>query len=191
MTELFNVLTAFGISAPAGLNAYMPLFLVGLLARFTDLIKLRQPFDMLANEWVLGVLGILLFVELFVDKIPGVDHVNDAIGTLVRPAAGALLFASTNNVVTDMNPALALICGLLAAGSVHAMKATTRPVVTAFTGGVGNPVVSIVEDIVTFFSVILAIIMPILVLGFLVVTAAFVTWLILRRRSRKAAALLT
>lgn len=189
MTEFLNVLTAFGISAPAGLNAYMPLFLVGLVARFTNLIKLQQPFDMLANEWVLGVLGILVLVELFVDKIPGLDHVNDVIGTFVRPAAGAVLFASTSNVVTDMHPAFALICGIVAAGGVHAVKATTRPVVTTLTAGMGNPVVSIVEDIVAFVAVLAAIITPILVLVFLAFTVAFITWFVLRRRSRKQAAL--
>ena len=41
MELLTGIFTAFGLSASAGLNAYIPLLLVGLLARYTDLINLN------------------------------------------------------------------------------------------------------------------------------------------------------
>lgn len=145
MIESFsNLFTAFGLSTSAGLNAYLPLLIVALTARFTDLIELRPPFDWLTNPWVIAVLAVLLLIEIFADKVPVVDHANDVIQTVIRPAAGAILFASTNNVISDIHPAFALVCGVLLAGGVHATKATVRPVVTATTGGLGNPVVSTV-----------------------------------------------
>ena len=94
-----QVLTAFGLSASAGLNAYIPLLMIALLARFTDWVHLSAPFDLLSNEWVIGALVVLLVVETFADKIPGVDHVNDFIQTFIRPTAGAILFASEANVL--------------------------------------------------------------------------------------------
>ena len=121
LEALSNIFTAFGISASAGLNAYLPLLIVGLVARYTDLIKLNKPFDLLSNGWVLGVLGVLLLIEILVDKIPAVDTVNDMIQTFVRPAAGAILFAAASNTIADIHPVLAMICGILAAGSVHAV----------------------------------------------------------------------
>ena len=182
---MIDVLSAFGLSSAAGLNAYLPLLIVGLTARYTDLVTLRAPWDALENPWVLGVLGVLLLIEMTVDKIPAVDTVNDVIHTVVRPAAGAVLFASSSNVISDVNPALAMICGLLMAGGVHAAKATARPVITASTGGIGNPVVSLLEDVVSAITAIVSIVLPavaaVVILG---VLALFLWWFFRRRRRR-------
>ena len=87
------------------------------------------------------------------DKVPAVNHINDLIQTVVRPAAGAIAFAASAKVITDVNPVLALACGLLVAGSVHVAKsAAVRPVVTATTGGAGNVPVSIAEDVTSYGS---------------------------------------
>jgi len=164
MGVLGSILAAFGLSAASGLNAYIPLLMVGLTARFTNWIHLSPPFDLLANEWVIGALVVLLAIEFFADKIPLVDHVNDVIQTFIRPAAGAILFASEAHVITSIHPVLALILGLLVAFGVHATKAAARPLVTVTTGGIGNPVVSTVEDIVSFVISLTAILAPVLLL---------------------------
>ena len=59
-----DIFSAFGLSASAGLNAYIPLLIVGLLARYTDTISLSQPWDTLTDPWVLLVLAVLLLVEI-------------------------------------------------------------------------------------------------------------------------------
>jgi hypothetical protein len=177
------ILTGLGLAAAAGLNAYIPLVVVGALQAL-NWVDFGQPYDNLANPWVLGVLVVLLVVEVFADKIPAVDSVNDVIQTVIRPAAGAVLFAASTGV-TDMPPALALVAGLLTAGTVHGTKAAIRPVVNAGTAGAGAPVVSTGEDIVSTALSFIAILAPILVL---VVLVAFV-WLVvrwLRRRRRRA-----
>ena len=120
MDLLLGIFTAFGLSASAGLNAYIPLLVVGVIGHYTDWITLNNPWDLLANPWVLIVLGVLVIIEMLADKIPAVNHINDAVQTFVRPAAGAVAFAASAKVITDINPVLAMICGLLVAGSVHA-----------------------------------------------------------------------
>jgi len=184
MDLLLGVFTAFGLSASAGLNAYIPLLVVGVIAHYTDWITLNNPWDLLANPWVLIVLGILVIIETLADKIPAVNHINDAIQTFVRPAAGAIAFAASAKVITDVHPVLALICGLLVAGSVHAVKSVAvRPVVTATTGGAGNVPVSIAEDIFSTVMSILAIVVPILVAIILILMVIlFFRW----RQSRRA-----
>ena len=170
MDLLLGVFTAFGLSASAGLNAYIPLLVVGVIAHYTDWITLNNPWDLLANPWVLIVLGILVIIEMLADKIPAVNHINDAIQTFIRPAAGAVAFAASAKVITDINPVIALICVLLVAGSVHAVKSVAvRPVVTATTGGAGNVPVSIAEDIFSTVMSVLAILVPILVVIILIV----------------------
>lgn len=184
MDLLMGVFTAFGLSASAGLNAYIPLLVVGVIGHYTDWITLNNPWDLLANPWVLIVLGILVIIEMLADKIPAVNHINDAIQTLIRPAAGAVVFAASAKVITDLNPVLAMICGLLVAGSVHVVKsAAVRPVVTATTGGAGNVPVSIAEDIFSTLMSILAIVLPIMVAVILVLMVMlFLRW---RQRRRE------
>ena len=182
MDGLLSVFTAFGLSTSAGLNAYLPLLLVGLLARFTDLITLESPWNALESWWVIGVLTVLLVIELLVDKVPAVDTINDTIQTFVRPVAGAILFAASAGVISEAHPVLAIICGLLISGGVHAVKATTRPVVTATTGGTLNPVVSVAEDVLSLIVAILSILVPLLLMLFLLLV---VIWFIRWRRRRR------
>ena len=186
MDLLTGIFTAFGLSASAGLNAYIPLLLVGLIARYTDLMHLNAPWDTLAHPGIILMLCVLVIIEMLADKIPAVNHLNDLIQTLIRPAAGAVAFAASANVVTDVSPVLALACGLLVAGTVHVAKAgALRPMVTATTGGVGNVPVSIAEDIVSTVLSILAIVLPILIGTLLVVLAAFVIWWLYRRANQE------
>jgi hypothetical protein len=177
MDVLLGIFSAFGLSASAGLNAYIPLLIVGTLAHYTNLIKLNSPWDTLANPYILILLGVLVIIEMLADKIPAVNHINDLIQTFIRPAAGAVAFAASANVITDINPILALACGLLVAGTVHVAKsAAVRPAVTATTGGAGNVPVSIAEDIVATVLSFLAILLPILVGMLMIVTLALLLW---------------
>ena len=177
-----GILAAFGLAAATGLNAYLPLLIVGLLARYTELITLKAPWSALANPVVLVVLAGLLAIEMTVDKIPAVDTVNDVIQTLFRPAAGAILFAASGNLISDVSPVLAMICGLLIAGGVHTAKAISRPAVTAGTLGTANPVVSVAEDAVSGVTTILAVVAPALLAALIILGAYWVIrW---RRRSR-------
>ena len=182
---MIDILSAFGLSSAAGLNAYLPLLIVGLLARYTDVITLNQPWDLLENPWVLALLALLLVLEMTADKIPAVDSVNDVIQTVFRPAAGAILFASSNNVISDMSPVLALALGLVAAGGMHAAKATARPVVTAATAGAGNPVVSLLEDILAAVMTLVAILLPAIAALFVLIVGVLIgRWFWKRRRNR-------
>jgi len=185
MEALFGIMSAFGLSASAGLNAYIPLLVVGVIAHYTDWIKLTPPYDLLTNAWILILVSVLLIIEMLADKVPAVNHINDIIQTIFRPAAGAIIFAASAHAVTGIHPVLALICGLLVAGSVHIVKAAAvRPAVTATTGGTANVPVSIAEDVVATVLSILSIVIPILVGVFLVVLVALIIWWFWRRASK-------
>jgi len=184
LAALTALLSAFGLSASAGLNAYIPLLVVALTARFTPLITLNAPYDILTSGWVIGALFVLLVVEVLADKVPGVDHLNDLAGLILRPAAGAVLFAASTGAVAAIDPRLAVVAGLLVAGAAHSAKATARPMVTATTGGLGNPVISTVEDVAALFTSILAVVFPLLIGAVALVFALIVAWWMTRRRRR-------
>ena len=185
MEALGGVLSAFGLSASAGLNAYVPLLIVALVARFTDWIELGQTWDALTSWWVIGALLILGLIEFFADKVPAVNHINDIVQTFIRPTAGAVLFAASTDVVTTIHPVIALIAGLLISGGVHAVKsAAIRPAVTATTGGAGNVPVSIAEDVVATVISILAVVIPVIIAALIVLVTAWLIWLLWRRANQ-------
>ncbi len=178
-----SLATAFGLSTSAGLNAYIPLLVVAVLARFTSLITLSEPYDALASWWVIAILAVLLLVEIFVDKVPAADTANDIIQTFIRPAAGAILFAASTKTI-GIHPVLGAVCGVILAGGVHVVKSGGRPIVAATTAGVGNPIVSTVEDTISLVMSVLAIVTPYLVLAFIVLLGALVAWWYVRRRAQ-------
>jgi hypothetical protein len=185
--EILNVLSAFGLSASAGLNAYIPLLVVALLAKFTTLIHLSKPWDALTSWWTIGILVLLSLIEFFADKVPAVNHVNDIIHTVVRPAAGAIVFAASTQAVTDLHPVLAIILGLFISGSVHTVKSVAvRPAVTAATGGAGNIPVSILEDVVSTVTSVLSVVLPVFVGIILILLIALVLWFLIRRLKKLA-----
>jgi hypothetical protein len=178
---LAGILSAFGLSGAAGLNAYVPLMIVAVLGRL-GLLHLGEPFDVLTRSWAIVIIGVLLLIEIVVDKIPGADHVNDVVQTFVRPAAGAVLFAASAGIITDMHPAIALVAGLLVAFSVHATKAAARPVVNASTLGVGAPVVSTIEDVIATITSFVAVFLPFIILAVALFFGGAAFWVFQRRR---------
>ncbi len=186
MDLFFHLTTAFGLSTSAGLNAYIPLLAIAIIAKIGDLggprlLTLTKPWDVLEHPAVIAALAVLLLVEIFADKIPAVNHVNDVIQTVVRPTAGVVAFAATTGAV-GVDPVVAVICGLILAGTVHAAKSVVvRPAVTAATGGIANPVVSTIEDVIAAVVSLLSIILPWVIALLLVALLALVVWLLLRR----------
>jgi hypothetical protein len=169
-------LTGLGLAAPAGLNAWVPLLVLALSDRLTDKVNLTQPYDFLSSTGVIILLLVLLGIEIVVDKIPGFDHANDLIQSVFRPAAGAILLMATTNDRGVINPVIAMVLGLAVAGAVHAVKTISRPAITLSTGGLGNPIVSMIEDGVAILASILAIVLPVLAIFLFVLMAIFVYW---------------
>lgn len=180
-----GIYAAFGLSVSAGLNAYIPLLVVALMSKL-GVLDLGSPWELLSNWWIIGVLLVLSVIEFFVDKVPAINHINDGIQTFVRPIAGAIVFASSANVITDINPIFSLVAGLLVAGGVHTLKAgALRPAVTATTAGTGNIFVSIFEDVVATVLSIMAVLIPVVLGILMVLLASMVIWLFWRRANKK------
>ncbi|MEU4549343.1 DUF4126 domain-containing protein [Nonomuraea dietziae] len=187
---MLAALTGLGLSTAAGLNAYIPLLVVGVLANLSDAVKLPDGYGWLSNWGVLAIIAVLLLAEFVLDKVPVVDSVNDAIQTAVRPASGGVVFSATaaaaeidSSTWMTENPWAGWLIGIVTALAVHVLKSTARPVVNATTGGLGAPVVSTVEDAGSLGVSLVAIFLPVLVLVLLAALAVFAWWAIRRVRS--------
>jgi uncharacterized membrane protein len=188
-----ELLTGAGLATAAGLNAYIPLLLFGLGARFFDWVQLPPAWAWLSNEWVLLVIGVLLVLEIVADKIPAVDSVNDIIQTVVRPTAGGILFGagtgSQTVAVTDpaqfftSNAWVPVAIGVVLSLVVHVTKTMARPAANAASFGFAAPVLSTIEDGVSLALAFFAIVLPILVI--LGIVGVAIGGIALVRRSRR------
>ena len=177
-----EILTGIGLAVPAGLNAYLPIIAVGLAQRF-GVLELAAPYDLLGQWFVLGLASLLFAIEFVADKVPAVDTVNDVVQTVVRPAAGGILFAATSSAAVDVHPTLLIVAGVVLAGGVHAAKATARPLANAGTAGLGGPAMSLGEDVVAALGSIVAIVAPALVLVVVLAVVALIWRLRTLRRA--------
>lgn len=173
-----------GLAACAGLRAWLPLLLLGSLARW-GMVDLSPSFQFIGSNRALILFGVATIVEMAGDKIPVVDHALDALSTVLRPAAGSLLAASVLWSVSDPLTALALGVAVGAPSALvpHAAKSTLRVASTAFTGGLANPVLSFLEDGAAFLMFVLTVVLPIVAAALVAVTAFFVLRKLLRRSS--------
>ncbi len=194
---MLALLTGTGLAASAGLNAYIPLLLIGLLGRYTGLIDLPHGWNWLSNGWVLLILGVLLAVEVVADKVPAVDSINDLLQTAVRPTAGGLAFGagSSSKTVTVSDPGsfftsrqwVPIVAGIVIALVIHVGKASARPVINTATVGFGGPVASVAEDATSVVVSLVAIVVPVLVVVCLI-AMLLGFWSLRRRRARRRAA---
>ncbi len=191
-------LVGSGLAAAAGLNAWMPLFLLGIADRFTSWVELPAGWSWLSHDITLWITGVLLVVELIADKFPVVDSINDVIQTVIRPAAGGIVFGagSSAETVTVDDPTsffsdgswVPVAVGIAIALGMHALKAAARPLANAATAGLAAPVVSTAEDASSFALVLFAVFIPVLAGLFLIGIFVTAFWLIRRSRRRKRAA---
>ena len=172
-----------GLAACAGLRAWLPLLLAGLLAR-AGVLELGPSFRFIASNQALILFGVATVVEMLGDKIPAVDHTLDALSTFLRPAAGSLLAASVLWRVPDPLTALALgvAVGAPTALVPHAAKSTLRAASTAFTGGIANPVLSLIEDLAAVVMFVFTIVLPVAVALVILSVAFLLVWRLSRRR---------
>jgi len=179
MGALIALATGLGLSTAAGLNAFLPLLTIGILARF-GLIELAAPFGLLAHPLVLLIIAALAVLDFMGDKLPAVDSALHAAGIIVAPIAGAILALAAQGDIATIHPLVVAAAGLVAAGGTHLARAAVRPVVTTATAGTANPVLSFIEDGASLVLSVLAILAPALAVILLLVLAV-VLFRVLRR----------
>lgn len=195
-----DALTGLGLASSAGLNAWIPLLVLGLLDRYTQFVDLGPHFAWLSNGWVLIIFAVLLALEVVADKVPAIDSMNDVVQTVIRPTSGGIVFGSSMTseiagltvggqtaTVTDPEQFVSsgtwvpIVIGVLLALVVHGIKAFTRPVANTASAGVAAPVLSTAEDGAAVVLSVVAVFVPLLVLLLLLVLA-WVAWRLLRQR---------
>jgi len=185
-TWILPALLGLGLASATGLRTFLPLLMLAMAARFEMFgVRLIDQMDWLVSWPAIAALSTAAVAEFAGDKIPAVDHALNAVGYVSRPVAGAL---AAGSVFWAVDPAAAAIAGLIvgapAALAFNAAQTGVRVGSTATTGGLGNPVVSMIEDVLAFLTVIVAFLAPILIPIVLIGLAVVVFRLARRIRDR-------
>lgn len=182
MELAIQIAMGLSIAACAGLRAFLPLLVVGLLGR-NGYLELNPAFAFLARTDALIVFGLATVVELLADKVVAVDHFLDGIATFLRPVAGTVLAGS---LLTHLDPlpaaTLALVVGGAPALTVHAGKAVARykaSMLVPLHGGLGNTLLSLGEDALSGFGIWLALIAPIVAALLSLALMGLAVWLLI------------
>ena len=181
MITVVQLMMGVSLAACCGLRAWMPMLIVGLLAK-AGYVELSPAFSFLARNDALIIFGVATALELLGDKVILIDHFLDAVGTIVRPAVGTVLASS---MLTHMDPLAATTLGLIAGGStaftIHAGKTVLRAKCSAlahFHVGAGNAALSTLEDVLAVGGVFLATFVPVLAFLLALAVMAFMTWMV-------------
>lgn len=143
MPDLLALAAALGWAS--GVRLYAVVFLVGAMGA-AGWIALPPGLHLLAHPAVLAASGFMMAVEFFADKIPWIDSLWDAVHSVIRIPAGALLAGAVFGADSSaMGLAAALLGGSLAATS-YATKATTRAAINASPEPFSNWLASFLED---------------------------------------------
>lgn len=164
-----------GLSWASGLRLYLTVLVVGVLARF-GVVHLPDSLAALASSWVIGTAAVLALVEFFADRIPAFDSLWDAIHTLIRIPAGALLAAGALGHADPMLMTVAALAGGMLAGSAHLTKAGTRALINFSPEPVSNWIASSTEDVLVGIGIALALFAPAVFLLFMIAFVLFAGW---------------
>jgi|tagenome__1003787_1003787.scaffolds.fasta_scaffold20983189_3 hypothetical protein len=173
------------LAATAGLRAFLPVFSASLAAWMTDL-PLPGNLAWLEKPQTVLIFGVATLLEILGDKVPLVDHALDSIQLLTKPVLAVL--AATPflyQAAPEYSVAIAIVLGAPLALGVHSAKATARLGSTATTAGLGNPVLSVAEDVAAIAAIILGFLVPLLALVLMAATIFFIARLALRVRRRR------
>jgi len=165
--QLVAIAAALGWAS--GIRLYAVLAITGLVG-YAGWVQLPPGLHLLQHPLVLGASALMLFIEFFADKIPGLDTVWDLVHTVIRIPAGAALAASVFGADHATWALVAALVGGTLAATAHTAKATTRAAINTSPEPFSNIAVSLAEDGLVPLALWAAFAHPFAFLGLLAVT---------------------
>ncbi len=166
-TTLITISRIVGVPFLAGINLYMTVLILGLVARFTNGI-LGAEFDIFANWWIIGIAAVLTVIEFIADKIPAIDNIWDTVHSFIRTPGGMVIAGIIASGSDPVWVVAAVLVGGVVSFTAHGTKSSFRAATTQAAAGHGNMAVSVAEDIFTFGGALLAVFAPTVLAGIVI-----------------------
>ena len=184
-----SIFLAFGLSAACGFRIFIPPLTYGLLYK-ADLVQLGEGWNWIGNDWVIGVLALSALIEIIGNLVPWLDNLLDVLATPTAIFAGTTLSAiSLSEIDPGLKWMLSVMSGVLVTGGFQLSTVTLRGFSSIFTGGLLNPIISFIEDIISLGISIAIILFPLLGIFIVLLIALFLRTIYIRLKKTKRFAL--
>tara|TARA_B100001989_G_C24473555_1_gene430524 strand:+ start:18 stop:698 length:681 start_codon:yes stop_codon:yes gene_type:complete len=184
-TLITSIFLAFGLSAACGFRIFIPPLTYGLLYK-ADLVQLGDGWYWIGNDWVIAVFALAALIEITGNLVPWLDNLLDVIATPTAIIAGTTLSAAC---LSEIDPGLkwmlSVMSGVLVTGGFQLTTVGLRGLSSIFTGGLINPIISFIEDLISLVISIAVILFPILGILLVILIALFLRRIYIRLKKRK------
>ena len=184
-TLIISFFLAIGLSAACGFRIFIPPLSYGLLYK-AELVQLGEDWTWMGNELVIAILALAAVLEICASLIPWIDNLLDVLATPASILAGTILSASC---LSDFSPGLqwilSVISGVTVTGGFQLATVGIRGMSSIFTGGLVNPIFSIIEDTISLGITLTIIFFPVIGIIVIILFALLIRKLFLKLRKRK------
>ncbi len=180
-----SIFLAFGLSAACGFRIFIPPLTYGLLYK-ADLVQLGEGWNWIGNDWVIAVLALAALIEIIGNLVPWLDNLLDVLATPTSIMAGTTLSAvSLSEIDPGLKWILSVMSGVLITGGFQLTTVSLRGFSSILSGGLLNPIISFIEDLISLGISISIILFPLFGIFIVLLIALFLRSIYIRLKKRK------
>jgi len=186
---ILSLSLGLGLAAACGFRVFIPPLMMGVANRF-DLYELEGSFTWVGETWAIAIFGIATILEVGGYFIPWIDNLLDTVATPAAILGG--IFVTSASLEGEMDSStqwmLSIIAGGGVSGTIQLGTVATRAISTGTTGGLANPLISLLEAVASIVCIILSLFLVMLI-PFVII---FLIWKAIEyiRKTRNEAAIL-
>ena len=161
---ILSLSLGLGLAAACGFRVFIPPLMMGVANRF-DLYELEGSFTWVGETWAIAIFGIATILEVGGYFIPWIDNLLDTVATPAAILGG--IFVTSASLEGEMDPStqwmLSIIAGGGVSGTIQLGTVATRAISTGTTGGLANPLISLLEAVASIVCIILSLFLVMLI----------------------------
>ena len=186
---ILSLRLGLGLAAACGFRVFIPPLMMGVASRF-DLYELEGSFTWVGETWAIAIFSVATLLEVGGYFIPWIDNLLDTVATPAAILGG--IFVTSASLEGEMDPSVQWMLSIIAGGGVSGViqlgTVATRAISTGTTGGLANPLISLLEAVASIVCIILSLFLVILI-PFVII---FLIWKAIEyiRKTRNEAAIL-
>ena len=170
---LLSLSLGLGLAAACGFRVFIPPLMMGVGSRL-DLYKLEGSFVWVDDTWAIAIFAVATLLEIGGYFIPWIDNLLDAVATPAAIVGG--IFVTSASLEGELDPSAQWTLSVIAGGSVSGViqlgTVATRAISTGTTGGLANPIISMLEAIAS----VLCILISLFLVAIIPIVIIFLIW---------------
>ena len=161
---ILSLSLGLGLAAACGFRVFIPPLMMGIASRF-DLYQLEGSFTWVGETWAIAIFSVATLLEVGGYFIPWIDNLLDTIATPAAILGG--IFVTSASLEGEMDPSMQWMLSIIAGGGVSGVvqlgTVATRIISTGTTGGLANPLISLLEAVASIICIILSLFLVVII----------------------------